>query len=314
MENTSAKILPGQVATPTEIKRPGKDTKILSSVPGQEKPLICKLLSDPRSGSAYVAMGYYGYQVGPDPKKHSRKRPSLASLKKLAADPEKEEFWAIHNKIKELKKTHNEKHPAVVALDTQKKLFSAQECGWFFFVEPNSDTIKCVKLPPDAINQLFGKEASAYKPAYVSILDTAAKKGQSPYDLTKETGWLKMYKTGEGLGTRYHITLDTAEVERKDAATGEMFTTPMARSHTIHTRLVTEGVDLSEYPNPLEFEARNAFTVDETNAFIASVGTAIPERFFPNNNGPREVEDGDEGISPATHEPAALASLDDIPF
>lgn len=308
---TATKILPGQLSGTAAPAKPGKDSKILSNLPGQDKPLICKFISDPRSGSAYVQMSYYAYTVGPDPKKHSRQRPSLLSLKKLAADPEKEEFWSLHNEIKELKKTHNEKHPAVVALEDLKKLFNARECGWFYFVEPNSDVIKCIKLGPDVINQLFGKEATKYKPAYVSILETAAKQGKSPYDLMKNTGWLKMYKTGEGLSTRYHVAIETAQVEETDA-NGETFTKTSTVSHPVHNRLTTEGVDLTEFPNPLEFEARNAFTVDETLNFIKSRGTVIPERFMPQAGGEsREVNEEDVGSQSA---PVALASLDDIPF
>lgn len=310
---TTTKILPNQLSNASAPSKPGKDSKILSNLPGQDKPLICKLLTDPRSGNGYVQMAYYNYSVGPDPKKHSRSRPSLLSLKKLAADPEKEEFWRIHNEIKELKKTHNENHPAVVALENMKKLYSARECGWFYFVEPNSDVIKCIKLGPDVINQLFGKEATKYKPAYTSLIETAAKNGKNPYDLFKNTGWLKMYKTGEGLSTRYHVSIESTQVEAVDE-NGETYTKTTTVSHPVHPRLTTEGVDLEEFPNPVEFEARNAFTVDETINFIKSKGTVIPERFLPQvGSDAREVNEGDaESSDQSAH--VALASLDDIPF
>ena len=309
---TAARIMPGELSNVGDLKRPGKDTKIVSGFPAQEKPLIVKLLRDPRSGGTFVQMGYYGYNVGPDPKKHSRSRPSLQSMKKLAADPEKEAFWAIHNQIKELKKTHNENHPDVVALEAKKKLFSARDCGWFYFIEPNSDVIKAIKFPPDAINMLFGKEATKYRPAYVSVLDTLAKQGRSPYDLNNETGWLKLYKTGEGLATRYFVGLDAQQTEVVDA-NGDVSTKTAANKYAIHSRLLTEGAELSEYPNPIEFEARSAFTLDETITYVDSNGTKIPERFYPGNStssddSPREVSDE------VYNNQGALASLDDIPF
>lgn len=312
MEST-AKVFPGQISDFNNLKKPGKDGKFLFSLPEVDKPLICKLLRDPRSGNPYVPMAYYSYMVGPDPEKHSRSRPSLLSLKKLAADPEKEEFWRIRSEIKELKKTHNAEHPQVKALEAKAKIYSARECGWLYYIEPNSDVIKSVKVGPDVINQLFGKEATTYKPAVVSVLDTLAKQGRSPYDLNNESGWLSLSKSGKGLATRYHVSLATYQGEMKDQETGEVVLVPKPIKATIHSRILTEGVELSEFPDPIKLEERGAFTLEETATFISSSGTSIPARFLPNgnnNDGPREVN---EDYTPS-HSTPALASLDDIPF
>ena len=69
--------------------------------------------------------------------------------------------------------------------------------------------IKALAVGPAVFNRIFGKDAKDNRPAIPSLFKEMSAKGLNPFlDKDPEVnkiGWVKLYKTGEGMATEYHI-------------------------------------------------------------------------------------------------------------
>ena len=297
----------------------GFDKRLVTKLP--EGGIICKLIADPRSPARppYVPMNYYKFKVG-NTNQDWRTRPSLLSLGLAEKDPENEKKWTLINKMSKMKKEGVSKdNPAYKVVFENKKKYEPEELGWLYFIEPNSNVIKCLQLKAAIINQLFGKPANGDKyPEIPSIVKALASKGMSPYDLSKEYGWIKIYKTGTEMATRYFVELckETVTVKGED---GIPFETSKPAVFPIHSDFKTGKVTLDSFPDPVAYEKSRAFTIEETEEFIESDGAVFPSRYA----GKKKRNNDDE--TPVDTETYAAAhdsvfsslgssSLDDIPF
>lgn len=293
------------------------DKRLVLGVPA-DKELIVKFIADPRSpGSdrrAYVPLKYYNFKVGSSDKDF-RSRPSLQSLGVVDKDPETEIKWELVKMMSALTKSgeskESQKYKNIAA---KKKLFEPDELGWIYYIEPNSNVIKALKLKAALINQLFGKEANGDKyPAVPSLVKNMATKGMSPFDLSKEFGWVKIYKTGKEMATRYFAeALKEVTTVLVDGMPEEKTTYPRL---PIHEDFKTGMVALDSFPDPIEFEKTQAFSVDETVEFINSDGVVFPERYAAKRKRNNDAETPVDLSSVANQYPqSSPSSLDDIPF
>ena len=288
----------------TEIKKPTEAASpFIKKIP---EKLIFKLLGDPRGAQHFIPMDYYRHQVGPNPEKDVRLRPSLKSLKLTQSAPENELYWSIVKQLGDLKKEgvpYDSDKPR--ALRAQKELYNAQVKGWFYLVQPGSPEIKPYLFPKTIINMLFGGrevDASGDVREVPSLLKKLQVDGYSPYDIDNDKCWLQLTKTGTGKGTRYFLEMVTQDTKIVHEGREVKITEP--KEFPVHARLKNGEVTLEDFPDPIEFEKKYAFSEQETIAFIESSGTAIPERFQKRSRDDADMESGDDGAADQNAAPA----------
>jgi len=288
----------------TNYSKPNENnSNFIFQIPGPDKPLIVKFLGDPRTRSRFVAMRYYPHSLGPLPT-DKRSHPSLRALGVLKDDPEFNVYQSCLKRAKEETDTDIQK-----ALRAKAELFKPKEGGWIHVIEPNSSEIKCLKIGKDVINQLFGRKAYGDKvPEIKSLLASWASEGYDVYNIENNEGWVKIYKTGEGMSTRYVLELDQIEEMRVDEKTGKKFKMTVVCSHEVHEKIRTSDVSLEDFPDPIALETKNAFTEEETIKFVESEGTLVPERFF------KKKSSGSASTSNEEVQQTSDVNLDEIPF
>jgi len=268
------------------VTAPGKESTLMFKVPeGKDKALIVKFLVDPRNnGKAYIPVNHYPHMVGPDPQFHTRSH--LAQ--DLAGNGDDIELNARIGYYRERKRLTETGSTDVARIAQLNKLIDKcknKESGWFFVVEPNSSVIKAVKLGVSVCNQIFGRTYKDKDPV-PSLLKHVSQKGISPYDLTSdnaELGWFKIYSTGKGLGKKYHVELAQDEISK--VVDGETFTKLQPSRFELAEKIKKLDLELADFPDPMAFEIKNAFTLEETQQFIDSLYTKVPDRFLTRNDG-----------------------------
>jgi len=293
---------------PFDVPKAGRDVRFIVKIPGPEKPMIVKFLRDPRGKQAYVPVDYYKHKIGPD-KKDVRFHPCLRSISG-SRSPEAEKYYEIRDKLNALGK--GAAQADVDKLKAELFTFYPSSKGWFFIVEPASSTIKAVRLPKAVINRLFGKEESQYRPAIPALLKEMGQRNLSPYNLKSNEGWVKIYKTGEGLGTTYTIEMATHETEGEVDGQKALITRPVV--FEVHEKIVTSNVTMTDFPDPVDFEQRSAFTMEEAERFTETLGDVVPERFLKNSNTDETDEPAPAGMETAEGSAAQVQEVDDIPL
>lgn len=282
-----------------EISAPNqKKSDITFSLPESDRPIIAKFLKDPETGKAAVLLDYFSHMIGNDPKKHSRRHPCRKSLG-LGDSPEKDKFYELMARMGELKKQGKKQTPEYEMLREQFKKFRPQERGFVFYVEPDSPTIKCLAVGPLFLQRLFGQEKDDYRDYVPAITKELQVKGMSPYvDRDKEankTGWVKIYKTGQGVNTKNHIELYTksTEVDHEGEKVTVQKPIKCKLNESIEEMIETmasgnygtdfENAVLERFPKPLEMEKeKNAWTFKESEYFVQQEGqlSGVPERLL----------------------------------
>lgn len=302
---------PFAISNAAEEGSSGGDTRFITKIPGPQQPLIVKFMPTPDQ-KAFVPMNYYQYRVGPQ-EKDVRLRPSLTSLGVVEEDPENNKKWEYIKQMSEMKKNGVSKDSAKYkAVFEAKKLYEPKKQGWAYVIEPGSNQVKCLKLNTAMINILFGREGDGQKIKTIpSLLEMLKKRGKSPYDRSQEDCWLKIWKTGEGIATEYFIEpAQTVEVRIIDGAEVEM---KKFESFPVAEVFKKNIVDVSSWPNPLKFEEKSAFSLEETIEFINTDGVVFPERFAPKKKSHGGDSNDSTPVSSETYA-AASGSMDDIPF
>ena len=292
---------------PQNITKPGKDTRFITAFPdGYENAKIVKFLHDPRKRQSYVPVTSFKHQIGPDPQKDIRMHPSLRSLGLAEHDPEADFYWDNYEKLKELRNLGKGESEEAKKLNFLGKQFAPNDRGWFFFIEPDSETVQVIRAPKAILNRIFGKKATKYRPEVPSLLKEMSHKGLSPYDLKSSEGWVKLWKTGKGIATEYHMEMYTLEEQREIDGQKAIITKNFKAMPG--KKIINNELMMSDFPNPLKFEERNAFTLEEAIQFANSGGTIVPERFTKRTDETDEPgPDGEESSTP-------VVSVDDIPL
>jgi hypothetical protein len=299
--------------TPVEKPNGGK-SPFVKKLP---EVLIFKLLGDPRGKKHYIPMDYYKHMVGPNKDKDVRQRASLRDLGLASSAPENEIFWDCIKKMGALKKEgkNAENSEEFRGLVAKKKLYQASNKGWFYLVTPGSPEITPYLFGKSIIDQLFGGEKydATTRSNFVipSLLKKLQQDGHSPYDITKDTCWLKLTKTGSGLGTRY--TLEMLTTDGVITHEGRQVKVVEPESKPVHEKIRNGQVTLDDFPDPIEFEKKFAFTEEETIAFIQSEGTVVPDRLLKKAREDSDMEQYEESEGNAAPQFAA-ADPDSIAF
>lgn len=302
----------GQVSEATEGVQ-----KVVTSIPTADEPLVLKFIYTPQRKS-HVPLLSWKFKFGPN-ESDVAYRPDLMSLGG-SASPERDQMNKIRMTMSNLKKEGKRDTEEYDKYITLNRIFSPKEGGYLYFVKPEDSNIYALRVGKSVLNRIFGKEATQYRPAVKSLIEELKKKGLCPYltgDEKKDAqGWIKVWKTGEGIGTEYHLEMDVYE-DTIDVD-GEMVTTTKSKKYSVHQKIATGQITLDDYPDALMYEIDRAWTVEESNQFVESNGAYVPERvmekfnnkkdggtYQPSESLSSEVQDIDNILPP---------NLDSIPF
>lgn len=293
---------------PDEVKAPVRESGNVKIGP-ENAPLICKLVVDPRRpNEAYRKVLYHRYMVGPNPKMDGR---FMLSPKVLQGkDPIADAYWLAANKAKELKLAGKEDTPEYRRLDQQKKVFGNHERYHLLVIPLNETLPKVLTTVGMVVDGLFGKEAWGDKPATKGLVNKMKDLKRNPFNLRNKTGWLKIWKTGEGIETRYHVEEYVVETTMKDQETGEDVAVKRPFAAEVSPNIF--DLEVEQVPDLSKQDLDNTkmlWTFDECQAYVDSYGSTIPERCQKQQQSKR-TNDDDEG---GPHTKTAKSFLDEEP-
>ena len=330
-EENGVDIFGGSLEGPTNY-----DKRYISSIPPLEKgPIIAKLMPVIVDGKRkqYISVVEFPHCTGEGEKDKGR-HACQQTFDRTLSSPEMDHYKKLKINMEALKKekyaAKNAKNTAeegkienkIKKLDFEMKKFKPRFSGWFNFVEPGSDTIKSIKFPPSMINILNGAKETHFRAAIPSLQEKLVKRGYSAFLTAKANDnslyWLKIYKTGEGIATKYFIDIDQNEVANDDGSTT---TKPVKHplGQGIEKLLMGKSkMNPSDLPDPIsEVEERfNKFSHEEAERFVELGGglNATPANFLKQEN---RSDSGNVSSDPESGEAATApvqetAEVDDM--
>jgi hypothetical protein len=304
---------------PDDAQDPKSQSNITFAIPDETRPLIFKILPDFRYGNGkswYRPLRSFTFQAGPS-EKDKRKRPCLTFFGETVS-PELEYYKKLKQESDAMNKLGQGNSAEAVVLKSKLAIFKPSDMAYILYIEPGSPEIKAMKVSVSVINCIKGREANQYSPAIPSLIKSMAADGVSPFDIFSpkaEVGWVKLWKTGEGLGTRYHVAVDekTLEIEQN----GKKYYSKEMTTHKVHEKIAQRKFVEADFPDVLAFEERNRWTPTELERFIESEGTQVPERFLKKEfHGQQNGGSGSDQVAAVTpfDTGSLIGSLDDIPL
>jgi len=287
----------------------GGESKITYKWPGPEAPLIVKFMKVPNSKieEVYFKVSSFRYRAG----ENFQTAPTRQSLG-LEGDPLSDKYWAL---MKARKEARDKAPPAALdAMTAQIELCKLSDGGYIYYIEPNSSQVKLLKIGKSVINTLFGRKAYGKVKEIKALTEEMMKDGGlSPFivrDAEKnKTGWLKLYKTGEGMATEYHVEVHTTN----------QVVNISGKNHTVEVPTEFAMGDLSQLkledlPTVQQAEGKNVWETAELAEYIASGYTRIPARILERK--PRDTDGADDEFANASGGPAPFIQTNpmDIPF
>jgi hypothetical protein len=301
---------------PNALETPGRDSRFILKVPGPDKPLICKIIPDPRYANGkswYRPLKQFPFMVGPNKDTDTRQKTCMSFFGEES--PENNAYWEYKKQLSVLKKAGKGNSIEATKLDVMVQKFYPKEGAWLLIIEPESPVIKAVKVPQSVLQFLTGKDATDTKPAVPSLIKALAADGVSPFDVrqSKPTlGWIKIFKTGQGLATRYHVVPAQREIEVEHQ--GRKIKATEYQPLNVHEKITTPGqLTIADLPDVVDFERKFAWTLEECETFVKSNATVVPDRFLKRNRQPEgRVDETDEHQGAAALQ--VLDSLDAVPL
>lgn len=310
MENNTEQPIDFLNFDPNNLETPGRDSRFVLKIPGPDKPLICKVIPDPRNGNGrswYRTLRQFPFMIGPNPDTDTRSKVCMSFFGERS--PENDAYWEYKKKLAELKKLGKGNSLEATKLEAIVKKFQPKEGGWLLIIEPESPLVKAVRVPITVLQQLTGKDATETKPAIPSLIKSMASEGVSPFDVKHskpKIGWIKIYKTGEKLATRYHV--EPVKHDVPITQNGKTYTVKDYTELNVHEKILSGKLMMSDLPDVVDFEKKQAWTLDECEAYVKSVGTEVPERFQKRAKSEGRIDETDEASAPQV-----IASLDALP-
>lgn len=281
-------------------------SNITFSFPGKDNPLIVKLVCDPtydNGNKVYRPARYFTHPVGT--KATDKRRHICNTFFGAKTSPENDAYWEAKKALSALKKEGKYESAEGKRQKMLVDTFKPANKGYVMYVQPGDPMLRALIVPQTIIDLLMGRKADDYNEEVVSIVATMQAKGLSPFDLSAKTGWLKLYKTGEGINTRYHA--EPALVEAEDETKDGRKIKYMADLEASVNPHILEDFDISEVPDVVKFEKSRAWTVEESQAFVKALGTieGVPQRFLKSAGGPAASagEESSEASAPEVEDP-----------
>lgn len=275
-----------------QVRGSGVASAVINTVPGPDSPLIFKIVAQKRPSGTYEGywrVTHHTHLVGDlDPTNKKNYRSHLCQKTLGRECPECDKYWNNYKEMKELEKVGKKGTPEYNRLESQNKVLRPSDKGWVFVVLPDQPTVKAIKLPRSVLDQLWGKAATKFRPAIESIINKMVADGADPYNLQSETGWIKVWKVGEGIGTQYHVEPATtvADVTMAGGKVGKA-TVPVELK--VHDRI--GSLTTKDLPNLGKMEEKNIWSEEDSKFF--SENFRAPDHILEKSKGVPEEEDDD---------------------
>ncbi len=250
----------------------------IQKVPDAANPLICKLVPNPlRSKEIYYQVDFFKHMIGPDQQKDNRYHLSRKMLGERA--PEAERYWEVKGLLSKLEETGKKDTEEYRKLDFERKQFNSTSRYWILVLPVGEVKPKALDLTYKPIVKLFGAPAKGQNPAIQGLVEAMRAKGRDPLSLKNDRGWLKIWRTGKGLETEWHIQEAVVEVTEN----GEDVTKPFRKAvdqgvFKLTKADIVDVTKLDQTPEKLWSEA-------ECEAFVKSLGSEIPARCMKKSGG-----------------------------
>lgn len=277
MSNEALKLAFSPNSPAPDLKIPKRDSAFLKT-PDAANPLICKILGNPlRDGEVYFDLELIRHTVGNDPKKDSRYHLSRKMFNE--ASPEVDAYWEAYRKSKALKEAGKEGTEEYRVAEKQKLTFATVRRCLLLVIQPGESKPKILEINARGKKKLFGAAAYGKEQALVGLVETMRAKGRDPINPVSDKGWIKIWRTGLGVDTEWHV--QEATIEARDSE-GEEVVRPM-------TAKVGDGLFKLELKDLVNVETaymtdERVWSTEECQAFVDSAGTVIPERCRKKNN------------------------------
>jgi hypothetical protein len=226
----------------------------------------------------YIPAPYHEFMVGDDPAKDTRMHFCL-KMKDGSDCPRCEEFWSKMKSRKALRDAGKEGSPEYKKDDTLVKANKVGKGGLFLFVEKGSNNVKILFVKESMLNVLFGTKEDKYRNqvATEGILQKMKAEGLNPYNIIDPKGWLKLYKTGSGLGTQFFAEVEQETVEAE--INGKVRKVKQEVERKVPDSLI-ENIKKGNIPNILEVVSgeHEMWTIEECKDFVRDM--TVPSRFM----------------------------------
>lgn len=280
-----------------------------------DDPIICKLVRHPNfktetgENKFQVVIRYWPFKIGNEPG-DIRYRPCNESLGK-GQSKEYEYYKGLYKKLDTLKEDGKKDSEEYKILEDKIKKIKPKYFYYYLYITPESPVVKALKAPISVHNQIAGRVATQFREEIPSVFDNALKKGMN-ISLTGDTeknkkGWIKIWRTGEKMGTRYHVAIDSRkEVKDFDGTTAEVTV------HNTHPSPDINAISKGEWPDIYTHEERFAWTQEECQEWIDSDFTKTPERVLQDIEKARK--DKEEKSNTDNNTALTAEQLEEIPF
>ena len=281
--------LGSSVITTDDVTNPAKKENIIKTLPGEESPLIFKIVPQKRNGKmvGYWPVYSHTHLVGDcDPNNRKNYRSHLCQKMFSKDCPECNKYYANLDRMKEFEKTGKKGTPEYNKLEIQNKFLKPAFKAWVYVVTPDSPEVRAIKLPRDIVNKLWGKGQTKFRPAVPSLITQMSANGHDIYNLRSNTGWVKAWKTGEGMATAYSVEAATVVVTAT-LPNGQNTQARVAMDQPIHENILK--TKRSDLPDLEKFEERNIWKPEDSLYF--SVNLRAPDYILESSRGVPEDDD-----------------------
>lgn len=298
--------LGSSTVTADQVATPGYRSAVIKGIPGPDSPLIFKIVPQKRANGkseGYWAITKHTHLVGDrDPKNKKNYRSHLCQKSSGQSDcPECDTYFQILGQMRDLEKEGKKGTPEYLRLETQSKMIAPQQKGWLLVVLPESPEVKALCVGKDVLNKLFGKAATKFKPAIESLINKMAADGNDPYNLRSTTGWIKLFKEGEGRDTVY--TVQSATVTVQVDMNGKKIPATVPMEMPVHENIFK--TKRSDLPNLGKYEERSVWKKEWSD--YMSKNFHAPEAALAADGGPSEEDSNPLGGNAMPDIPVANA-------
>ena len=278
-------------------------------------PLICKILRHPTfkndagENIFAVPVRYWPYRLGPNDS-DIRFRPCRESLN-LGQSVEYEYYKGLYKQLDELKAAGKKDSNEFKALEALIKKVKPKYFYYYLYVVPGNSTVKALKASMSIHNQIAGRTENQFVSGIPSVFTAAIKKGMNisltPDPEKNSTGWMKIYKTGEKMATRYFVEIDTKkEYKNFDGQSAEV---TIVNKHPAPD---LEAIKNGAWPDIFKFEKEHVWSEEECQAAVDSGFSKIPNRILEAEK--ERLKKKQDKESSVVTDNIADANLDEIPF
>ena len=183
-----------------EGKAAGAENSTTVQVGTESNPLIIKLAFDPRWGNhaTFLEVSYHKfYSQYSNVAKSARSFLCLKNYgEKCPACDARYSAWKEKEKLVKAGQAIPKQMTEIL------DLFKGSTKAWCIVIQPNADSVRALKIPYSLQLLLFGgmdRQNNKVK----GLVNEMRERGRSPFDLKASKGWLKVWKTGEELNTKY---------------------------------------------------------------------------------------------------------------